>query len=480
MQRVVFASFSIIIIFIFYFLLNSTNFERIKPRLELYVIKDKNIIYPFNSPLFNPLNDIKLHAFDSSGLSKYSIKVTNTRNETILEKNDVLLKRSQSLDIVLPKLPNLENGDKITYSVSVEDWSNANFFRGNKTTITKHFTINTIAPKIQIIATSEQIAYGGSALIAFQIQDLPLYQQIDGGGIHSVMVSNGQNNFKAYPYINKQGKLIYLALIAWPITNSFFDGKIYVFDKAMNEQSIVIPIATSISFVKRKFNVIMSDKNLEQLIERIEKYTLIPSNMLSNAEKFQYLNESIRQQDNRKIADFFQPSSHNITISNDLPYFNAFNPIDTYQISGHFGDEHIFKHNKNNIGTSIRLGIDLLSPKHTTINGSNDGIVLYTGKLGTYGNIVVLYHDLGLGSIYGYLDEASTTSGHVTSSSILGIVGRSGFATTHSVYFATLLQGYFVNPREWLNQTWINNNINRVLKEADNFGIMQLSYEPSS
>ncbi|RDU65861.1 M23 family peptidase [Helicobacter didelphidarum] len=473
MQRLIFSSFAIIFFFLIYFLLNSTNFERINPTVQLSVVKDKYITYLVDTSFYNPENDIKLNAFDSSGLSSYSVKVTNSRGEVLLENKEILLRKSKKLEVTLPKLSNLKNGDEILYSVSVYDWSNANFFKGNKTNITRRLIINTLAPQIQIVATSEQITHGGSALIAFTVRDLAQHKQQDdkqNEGIDKVIVSNGQNNFEAFPFINAQGKLIYISLIAWPITNTFFEGKIQVFDKAMNEQNVMIPISTNINQMRRKLNFVINEKYLSKIIKKLEENTMIPNDLATDIEKFQFFNESIRSQDNQRVVSFFQILKHT-KVKENITRLNAFVPISNSTISGRFGDEYTYKYQKDIVGTSTRFGIVLFNNEDSAVISSNSGEVAFIGNLGEYGNLIALNHAFGLSTIYGYLKELPNIPENIESLDTIGYTGQSGFATTNSVYFATLVQGYFVNPQEWMNPEWVNTNINHVLEKVQHFGV---------
>ncbi|MWV60899.1 peptidoglycan DD-metalloendopeptidase family protein [Helicobacter saguini] len=458
--------FCIVFLLIMYYLLNSQSFERINPALKLYLLKDKNI-YPFESSYFNPENDIKLSAFDASGLSSYNVEILDSNGKILLESSEILTKKSKKIDVILPKISNLKNGDSITYKISVQDWSNTNFFRGNTTTISKNLVINNTTPQIQIIATSQQISYGGAALIAFQARDLG----VDNSdlGVERVFLSNGKNIFEAYPYINKQGYLVYLSIIAWPITNTFFEGKIHVFDKASNEKVITIPIATNINFTKRLYNFPLSDSYMNKMLSRLEQYVKFPISLTKDIEKFEYFNKIMRPQDNKRIGDFDRIFINDAI--KKIPRFNTFAPLQNYTIQGKFGDEYIYRYKGENIGSFKRLGIDLVASKNTSIISSNDARLAFSGQIGEYGNVVVLGHNLGLNTMYGYLNNFSNTKYSLNSLDVIGYVGHSGLALIDNVRFSVLVQGHFVNPQEWMNAEWIDKNINQVLEKAENFGI---------
>ncbi|MDY5184468.1 M23 family metallopeptidase [Helicobacter trogontum] len=471
MIRLILAGMSCIFFISMFLLLHTAGFERIPPNIELYVSKESDkVLHHIYTSFFNPENTIYLSAYDASGLASYHVSITDKNGKVLVEDSEVLLKKTEELNIALPKIPNLADGEEVFYHVSVRDWSNSNFFRGNETTITKHFIINKSTPQVQVIAASEQIMYGGSALIAFSIQQLGLYDKVKDSGIDKVIVSNGHDEFEAYPFINKQGKVIYLSLIAWPIKNTFFDGTIQVIDSAMNEKKIQVPIATNVNYLRRKFNMIISNSRLQTIMKRLEHSVVMPQDLATDVEKFQFFNETIKHQHNQKIASFFHISTQMYTESS-IPRLNVFAPVKDAQMSGRFGDEYIYKYHKEHIGASVRYGIEFIGEHNKEIINSNNAVVAFKGNIGSYGNLVVLNHILGLSSIYGYLDTIPTLPNHIQSLMQIGQMGASGFATTNSLFFAVLVQGHFVNPNEWLQPEWINTNINQVLDRADNFGV---------
>lgn len=476
MRRLILMGASCIVLIAMFFLLHTPSFERIPPSIELYVLKENDKTpHHIHTAFFNPNNDIHLSAFDSSGLASYKVSITDKMGKVLLEEDEILLKKTEELNIVLPKIPDLPNGDEVFYHVSVRDWSNANFFRGNEASITKHFIINKSTPQIQVIAASEQIMYGGSALVAFSIKQLDIYNKAKESSIDKVIISNGKDDFEAYPFINKQGRIVYLALIAWPIKNTFFDGTIRVIDSAMNEKKIQIPIATNVNYPRRKFNMNMSDMRLQTLIRRLEKNTIIPQVLTTNIEKFQFFNESLRYQENQKISNFFQISKQTNTESS-IPRFNVFAPVRDAQTSGRFGDEYTYKYHKEYVGVSVRYGVEFIGEQDTKVINSNNGILVYSGNIGSYGNLAAINHAFGLTALYGYLNKIPTLQTQLQSLMPIGEMGSSGFANANSLFFAILVQGHFVNPNEWLQAQWVNDNINQVLDKADNFGMRHISY----
>lgn len=96
---------------------------------------------------------------------------------------------------------------------------------------------------------------------------------------------------------------------------------------------------------------------------------------------------------------------------------------------------------------------------------SNSGVVVFTGDLGIYGNTVVIDHGMGLMSLYGHLSEVGVKEGqYVKKGEVIGKTGKTGLALGDHLHFGILVQGYEVNPLQWLDSKWIRDNILSVLE----------------
>ena len=101
-----------------------------------------------------------------------------------------------------------------------------------------------------------------------------------------------------------------------------------------------------------------------------------------------------------------------------------------------FGDKRDYMYNKKVVGESIHSGVDLASTAHANIEAANNGIVVFTGALGIYGNAVIIDHGLGLFSLYGHLSAIDTTVGkNVAKGEKIGLSGTSGLGGRRSFTF---------------------------------------------
>ncbi|MEW6012128.1 MAG: peptidoglycan DD-metalloendopeptidase family protein [Elusimicrobiota bacterium] len=93
------------------------------------------------------------------------------------------------------------------------------------------------------------------------------------------------------------------------------------------------------------------------------------------------------------------------------------------------------------------LGIDYAAPSGTPISSVADGVVVYKGWKGGYGNYVEIKHQMGYVSSYGHLSRfASIYVGkRVKQGDLIGYVGATGIATGPHLDFRIKQDGKFIN-----------------------------------
>ena len=119
------------------------------------------------------------------------------------------------------------------------------------------------------------------------------------------------------------------------------------------------------------------------------------------------------------------------------------------------------------VSKSTHYGVDLASTERAPIEAANNGVVVYTGYLGIYGNTVILDHGLGLSSLYAHMSDIGVKVGqNVARGETLGASGATGLAGGDHLHFSILVGGEFVNPTEWWDAHWIQDNVTGKLTET--------------
>ena len=113
------------------------------------------------------------------------------------------------------------------------------------------------------------------------------------------------------------------------------------------------------------------------------------------------------------------------------------------------------------------LGFDLAVTSRIPVLAANDGVVLHASWLGIYGNCVIIDHGLGVQSLYGHLSSFDVKVGDaVSKGKPIGRSGMTGLAAGDHVHFTMLLNGRPVNPVEWWDSHWMQDRVERKLREA--------------
>lgn len=450
-KGVIIAFLSLIIAFGVLYLISNIIFERNAPSLD-------------STPpdFWNLKDEIVLEFSDESGIKSYEVELF-LENDLLLRNKEVVLNKSKKLKLPLPK-PSIElkNGVVIEYRIKVNDWSNANLFIGNSASTNIFLIIDKDAPQVRILGTSPQIKRGGSALVVFSVKDIAL---------DSVMLHNGKDEFSAFEYNVagvelEENEKLYATLIAWSLPNTFFDGKIIAKDKANNTTKITLPIAKSFANPISKSNIHLKENflntKLPSLLELIGKKT---TDFNDDKERFLFINEIMRKDDERQILEATKNST---IVKSYLDSVFAFRPLRGALTVGTFGDERSYYLNKELLNISYHLGVDLASIKNAPIYVSNDGLVVFKKYLTIHGQTAIIYHGMGMFSLYAHMEESKLKVGdRVYINDEIGRTGSSGWAFGDHLHLEILIQGIPVMcSKEWLTPSWVESNINAVLVQA--------------
>jgi murein DD-endopeptidase MepM/ murein hydrolase activator NlpD len=108
------------------------------------------------------------------------------------------------------------------------------------------------------------------------------------------------------------------------------------------------------------------------------------------------------------------------------------------------------------LGTMRRhQGIDYAANSGTPVRAIGDGVVLFAGRKGGYGNVLEIRHRNGFVSRYGHLRGFARNvrrGSRVTIAQTVAYVGSTGLSTAPHLHFEVLVNGVHRNPRVALNQ----------------------------
>ncbi|MDP4084651.1 MAG: peptidoglycan DD-metalloendopeptidase family protein [Bacillota bacterium] len=96
-------------------------------------------------------------------------------------------------------------------------------------------------------------------------------------------------------------------------------------------------------------------------------------------------------------------------------------------------------------------GIDIARPSNYTIKAADNGVVIFAGWDGSYGNKIEIDHQNGYHTVYGHLSSIKVHVGQtVEKGSAIGIMGATGDATGVHLHFEVYKNGGLKNPLSYL------------------------------
>ena len=100
----------------------------------------------------------------------------------------------------------------------------------------------------------------------------------------------------------------------------------------------------------------------------------------------------------------------------------------------------------------LHTGIDIGARGGTKIVAAGDGVVIFAGWYGAYGNAVIIDHGNGMSTLYGHMSScAVSTDALVFARQVIGYVGSTGWSTGPHLHFEIRNDGVPTNPAAYFN-----------------------------
>lgn len=411
------------------------------------------------SPYIGRSQSITINASDAkSGLRRLWIAVLKDGKEVVLHdemfpsagllKSGKRRETSASLQIEPEKL-GFEDGEAVL-RMAVWDHSWRNWWKGNKTYLEKSITIDTRSPEIEIISRAHNLSQGGSGLVIFRTSEI----------CKKSGVQLGNNFFPGHAgyFSNPNTYLAFIALgyAQGPKTEISVD----VVDRAGNSTRVGIP-----HYIRRKVfrrdAINISDGFLRRKLPEFTSEIPQDAN-LSAVDKFLVINRDLRKKDYQRVIDACDSTDTKIH------WKGVFLRLPKSATRARFADHRTYTYNGQEIDRQVHLGIDLASIANSPVPAANAGIVVFADNLGIYGRTVIVDHGLSLFSMYSHLSHISVKPGdQLAGGQIIGRTGSTGLAGGDHLHFGMIVHNTFVNPVEWWDKNWINNNILSKIKQVE-------------
>jgi murein DD-endopeptidase MepM/ murein hydrolase activator NlpD len=380
-----------------------------------------------------------------SGIAHFQIEIIQDNKGKILASQDISARgeKQKSFSLIIePTVLKLHDGIATINFVATDH----SLFK-NEATLSQSVKIDTIPPQIDLLTTINIINKGGTGFIAYRTSK-PL--ELTGVYVDDYF-SRGYTSL----IDNKPVSMTYFAL---PIDASKTKTKITVFarDDAGNEARMPLPwTIKDKKFRADKMN--LSESFLQQKMPEFQATTTSLQGK-TPLEVFTYINEQMRIDNFRTIQTYCQKSVPKRLWEGTFIRMRNASPMAL------FGDRRTYLVGGKAVAESLHVGVDLASVAHAPIEAANNGVVVFAAPLGIYGNAVLIDHGLGLFTLYGHLSSFSTEVGKtVKKEEVIGHSGTSGLAGGDHMHFSVLVGGQFVNPQEWWDPHWIQDNITKKM-----------------
>ena len=152
------------------------------------------------------------------------------------------------------------------------------------------------------------------------------------------------------------------------------------------------------------------------------------------------LYQAIRYQDDYGIENYYTPRGKSLSFS------LVRKPLKYKRISSPFHEKR-----KHPILGIVRAhkGVDFAAPTGTPIKAAGNGKVIFRGRHGGYGNIIIIKHNRKYKTLYAHLSRFAKNvraRSRVKKGQIIGYVGQSGLATGPHLHYEIRINGKCYDP----------------------------------
>lgn len=420
-------------------------FESEKPQIELAPIPD----------FLAEKQEITLIITDMKrGLRKVKVSVKQGgRNIIILDKmfpfeglfNREGTHRFETKFSIDPSILNLAQG-RIDLQVHVWDYSRRSGGDGNLSTSEHKMIIDTIPPAIRAVSRLHYVNRGGSGLVVYQTSS---------DSVKSGLFVN-DFFFPGFPAAEEMQEGMHVCYFGIPLDIKR-KAEIYLWaeDKAGNRSKAKFYCRIR----KKRFRtdkIKITDRFLKQIFPYFSSYLKEVAG--EDIVKFLKINQDLRRENAKTFYNLrTETSPTRLWDGVWLRLKNAAN-------MARFGDKRTYYYKGKRIDEQVHMGVDLASLANSDVQAANNGRVIFAERLGIYGLTVVLDHGQGLASTYSHLSSIGVQLGQdVKKGENIGSTGQTGLAGGDHLHFGVMVSGLFVNPVEWWDNHWIQDNIMKKL-----------------
>ncbi len=326
--------------------------------------------------------------------------------------------------------------------VAVRDRSWRNWFKGRSQSLQRDVVIDLVPLHLTFLSVNHLLHYGGTGLMLYHLN-----KEAQESG-----VAIGGHLYRGFP-IPKGEKGDYLVLFPIPLEPS---GPSQVELVARPQMGQEVKRQIPLNLKPRRWR--HDNMNLSEGFLRQVAATFAVGN--DPVQAYLTVNRDMRRANHDKVREICRESQPEQQWAGAFQRFLG-KPMARY------GDKRTYIYEGKTIDHQVHLGEDLASLERSPVPAANNGMVVWAEPLGIYGQTVILDHGLGVFSMYSHLSQIDVKKGdRVEKGKSLGRTGATGLAGGDHLHFSMLLQGEFVDPREWWDPHWHKDQVQGSLAKA--------------
>lgn len=391
---------------------------------------------------------------NQTGLKSFKVAVIQGSKEVAVYEKEWAKEAgegSTAHTIVLLEINAQELGltqSEATIVLEARDHAWRNFFHGNVTRLEFPVMVIMNPPRLQVLTRTIHLNRGGSGLVIYRVGNTAVE--------HGVQV--GELFYSGYsPWADDpDARLCYFALADDQPRNTPI--RVVARDLAGNQTQASANVQIRWREFKRD-SIKLSDNFLNALNNRFGK--LAPPDRQQLLDVFLWVNEDMRKINHDVIGAVI-----NKTHINQQLWEGVFSRPRGKPMAG-YAERRTYSYNNKEVSKASHLGHDLADVALCPIPAAAAGKVILAQEEGIYGNCIVIAHGQGLFTLYGHMSQLEVTVGQdVEKGQQLGLSGATGLAFGDHLHFSVLVNKTFVNPTEWWDPHWLNDNIQLRFQEA--------------
>ena len=358
-------------------------------------------------------------------------------------------------------VPELREGAaRIVVTATTTSWMNLRTFSSQTS---KDIQIRLEPPRIAILSTHHYVNHGGSEMVVYRATPADVESGVRVGDIeYPGFPVTGAGATTADPSITRDPSikvaffaLLYDQALSTPIAAFARDAGGTEVKAAFVDNVFEKPFKRSRIEIDDKF----INRVVPEILEHSPELKITPPTE-DRVAKFLKINSELRRMNADDIVSITEDSSPTRAWS------GPFVQLGNSQVEATFADSRTYIYKGKEIDQQVHLGFDLAVTANVPVVAANAGTVVNARWLGIFGNCVIIDHGMGVASLYGHLSSFDVKVGDtVTRGQTIGKSGMTGLAGGDHLHFTMLVAGHPVNPVEWWDAHWVQDRVERKLKE---------------